>query len=103
MSAGEIHEGDIGTVFEFLVKDGDEVRDLSAATKVELKLGKPSGASVTKALAFKTDGTDGLVQWTTAQASDLDEHGNWQAQVICTFAGGLWHSDIVPFKVYRNL
>ena len=103
MSAGEIHEGDIGTVFEFTVKEGDAVRDLSIATKLEVKFAKPSGATVTKTLALKTDGKDGVAKWTTTQASDLDEHGGWQAQVLCTWPTGFWHSDIVEFKVYRNL
>ena len=103
MSAGEIHQGDTGTIFEFTVKEGDEALDLSEATGVALKLKKPGGAVVSVMPTFKTDGTDGIIRWITADAGDLDECGIWQAQVVATWASGSWHSDLVEFRVYGNL
>lgn len=103
MSANEIHVGDIGTVFEFTVKDGAVAVDISTATTKEVKLDKPDNTTVTKAVTFKTTGVDGVVRWASALATDLDQAGEWVAQVHIVMPTGEWRSDWYTFRVYPNL
>ena len=102
MSANEIHVGDIGTIFEFTVKDGTAVVNISTATVKEAKFRKPDCSTITRTLAFKTNGADGIVKY-TCLASDLDQPGEWKAQVRVVMPTGEWHSDWAEFSVYRNL
>ena len=101
MSANEIHVGDIGTVFEVTIMDGAVAVDISTATTKALLLQKPSGAVVSKAASFKTNGIDGVLKYTTV-AGDLDVSGTWSMQVLVVLPTGTWHSDTQTFVVYRN-
>ena len=65
MSANEIHVGDIGTVFEVTVKDGEDVVDVSSATTRQLIFKSKDGAVLTKTAVLVTDGTDGKIKYTT--------------------------------------
>jgi hypothetical protein len=66
VSAGEVHVGDVGTVFRLTLSDGSTIVDASGATTKEILFRKPSGAVVTKSAAFTTDGTDGKIEYVTA-------------------------------------
>jgi len=102
MSANEIHEGDIGTLFKATFKDGTTVVDISTATTKQLIFKKPSGSELEKDASFYTDGTDGILTYTTV-SGDLDEIGTWKVQGYVVLVSGSWKSDIHTFKVYRNL
>ena len=102
MAANEIHVGDIGTVFEVTLMDGSSVVDLSSATTKELVFRKPDGVKLTKTAAFKTDGTDGIITYTSV-TDDLDTAGTWRLQAHVVIGGGTWRSDIGDFKVHENL
>lgn len=99
MSCAEIHLNDIGTVFTATILDEDDaVVDISTYTPKQLIFTKPSATKVTQTASFVTDGTDGQIKYTSI-AGDLDEEGLWQLQgIVSTF-----HTNIVTFKVYRNL
>ena len=51
---------------------------------------------------FKTDGTDGKVQYTTVDG-DLNEVGTWRIQAIINFATSSFRSNVKTFKVYENI
>jgi len=102
MAAEEIHLNDVGTLFKILIKDGDEVRDISTMTVKELLFKKPCGTLLTKTASFLTDGTDGYITYTTI-ADDLDEAGLWQIQAHLEGVSLDIHSDVAFFRVYPNL
>lgn len=104
MAAGEIHVGDTGTVFRVTIYDQDNVvRDISTYTTKQLIFRKPDGTILTKTADFYTDGTDGIIQWTTTSASDLDLDGTWKLQAKVASGSNSHKSDIVDFKVWPNL
>jgi hypothetical protein len=103
MAANEIHLGDIGTVFEVTLKDGDAIVDVSTATAKTIYFLKPNGTTlVAKSADFKSDGSDGIIQYTTV-ANDLDELGKWKIQARVILPTGTWSSDLDTFKVHDNL
>lgn len=102
MSANEIHQNDIGTVFRCTIYDNTTLVDISGATTKQLIFKKPSGDKLTKSASFYTDGTDGILTYTTV-SGDLDEIGTWKLQGYVVLASGSWKSDIHTFTVHRNL
>ncbi len=100
--ANEIHKDDIGTVFEVTVQENEVAIDISTATVKEIILSDPDGTPTTFAAAFKTDGTDGIIQYTTV-ASDLSIAGNWRIQARLTLPAGDWRTDVGKFIVHENL
>ncbi|MCE7738377.1 MAG: hypothetical protein GPJ50_03270 [Candidatus Heimdallarchaeota archaeon] len=102
MAKEEIHEEDIGTIFEVTVKEDGSVVDVSTATTKEFHFKKPSGEILSKPTDFVTNGTDGKLKYTTI-ANDLDESGGWSIQVYLVLSSGTWSSDIIDFMVYKNI
>lgn len=99
----DIHEGDIGTVFRGTITDQDAaIVDVSGATTQEMIFEKPDGSFITKTTVFMTNGTDGIIQYTTI-AADLDLFGPWRVQTHVILPSGEWKSDIQSFTVVRNL
>ncbi len=101
MSAGEIHVGDIGTVFQVTVKDGTTVVDVSSATTLQLIFTKPSG-SITVTASLVNTGTDGLIKYAFV-SGDLNIAGRWRYQVRVVISSSEWKSDIGSFTVHKNL
>ena len=102
MAANEIHLNDIGTVFEITLMDGDVVVPLDTATSLQVLFLKPDQSIATKTATLKTDGTDGILQYTTIDG-DLSAIGKWKVQARVETPEGKWSSDIQEFKVYKNL
>ena len=100
----EIHVGDHGTKFLFIVQacDSAESVDISMASSVEVTFLKGSGDRVTVNGTFFTDGRDGKVTYTTTE-EDVDEAGYWQVQAKVIFPTGHFYSDITKFQVMDNL
>ena len=102
MAAGEIHQNDVGTIIRTLVKLNGVTADLSwYYTKYFIFL-KPNGQKLTKDVEFYTNGTDGLVQYTT-QSGDLDITGIWRLQLYLENQFGNWKTDCISFKVHENI
>jgi hypothetical protein len=98
-----IHEGDIGTQFRVTVQDCNGTAiDISAATTTTIIFKKPDGSTLSKAASFVTDGSDGLIQYTSA-SGDLNTVGSWKIQSFVVTPSGQWHSEFESFKVHRNL
>ena len=100
--ASEVHLNDIGTIFEVTLKDGGTIVDVSGATTKEIIFRSPAGVVKTNTASFKTDGTDGVIQYTTI-ADDLDEEGRWGIQGRIVLSTGDWKTDLDEFLVHRNL
>jgi len=103
MSANEIHKSDIGTLFKVTIKDGDTAVDISSASVTkQIVFRKPSGTLLTKAASFFTDGTDGILTYTSI-SGDLNEIGSWKLQAYVVLGSNEFRSDLASFKVHRNL
>jgi hypothetical protein len=100
--ATEIHKDDIGTRFQVTIMDGSSVVDVSTATTKQIILRKPDETNLTKDASFYTDGTDGIITYTTTEG-DLDVAGVWQIQAYIIIGSNKWHTDIGTFRVYPNL
>lgn len=101
MPKNEIHKGDIGTIFEFTVKDGLNVVDLSSAT-INVYFRFTSGTVKTRTGVLVNDGTDGKMKYTTI-AGDLSESGDLSIQAEITIGAGVWKTDIQNIRVFENL
>ncbi len=95
--------GDVGTVFKLTIKDqaGAIVNISGASTKV-VRFRKPDATVVEKAGALYSDGTDGILKYTTI-AGDLDKGGSWSIQAKVVLASGTWYSTTAEFVVETNL
>lgn len=103
MAANEIHKGDEGTKFSITLYDGSSVKDISYATvSKQVIFKKPSGGIATKTGVFETDGTDGILTYTTVDG-DLDEVGHWKIQVRLAGPASDRRTDIGSFIVHENL
>lgn len=103
MPIDQIQENDIGTVFEYTIKDNaNAIVDLStASTGVKnLLFTRPDDVALTRTLTFYTDGTDGIVRYTSVNG-DLIPAGIWQARCYFELANGKWHTDIDRFRVHK--
>jgi len=99
----EIHVDDVGTLFEVALKECAASVDISAADVLELIFKLPDETLLTKTATFKTDGTDGVIQY-VAIDGDLSLSGKWKIQAKVGFPNSTsWKSDIGSFKVYQNL
>jgi hypothetical protein len=100
-----IRIGDIGVRFQLQLEpeDGWGVLDVSGATLLHLIFRKPSGTVVTQIATMSTDGTDGLIEWTSESVMDLDESGPWvwQAYVILDTEHA-FHTSLLGFDVMTN-
>lgn len=106
-----IHVNDIGTLLRCLVvkpdpadADGEDVLpfDISLATSKLVTLEKPDGSTISRAGTFETDGTDGVLLYSTV-SGDINATGHWHAQAVVTFPNGdTFHSDRVRFRVWPN-
>lgn len=98
-----IHQNDIGTVFKLTIKDSNgNVVDISSASVKQVVFKKPDLTTVTKNCNFLTDGTDGIVTYTVA-SGDLDVAGIWMLQTYVVISGDEFRSNIISFKVHRNI
>jgi len=72
-------------VIQVEVLESDAVLDISTATATAILFTKPSGEIIERAASFLTDGTDGLITYTTLE-SDLDQKGIWSYRGRVTFS-----------------
>lgn len=98
-----LHVGDVGTIFKHYCRDGETAVDISsAAVTKNLVFQDPSGNNTTKAAGFFTDGTDGILTYTTI-AGDLDEAGEWFVQAQITLSSGARSFTKERFHVHAQL
>lgn len=98
----EIRQNDIGTIFRITLKDNGVIADVSSATVKQIKLQDEDGVTITRTANFYSDGTDGIVQYTTIDG-DLDSTGMWKIQVYIEMPDWIGHSSHSNFRVRSNL
>lgn len=98
--ADTIKVGDIGTVFRMTVIDcaTSAIVDLSSQTAMVYTFKKPDGTLITRTPVFTTDGTDGVIEYTTI-ASDIDAAGQWFLQAKVTITAGVFTAGQISFEV----
>jgi hypothetical protein len=101
MAANEIHLNNVGTEFRVTVLESGSAVNVSAATNY-IKFSKPDNTLVTQSGTLYTDGSDGIITYTSA-SGDLDTVGTWKIQAFVDFGVNEFYSDIGTFKVYKNL
>ncbi len=107
MATETIQVGDIGTVFEFPITDDSGILDLTSATVKQIKFRKPKAGTlpaetVVKTASFVTNGSDGLLKYTTV-ADDIDRKGTWSVQAYVEIPDWKGHSNKKIFIVEDNL
>ena len=103
MSIGEIRVGDIGTIIKLTVYDQDGVvADISVASTKQIIFQNAYGKQVVKNATYETDGTDGILTYTTL-ITDLDKAGAWKVQGKVVIPAGTFFTDITEFTVHPNL
>lgn len=76
---------DLGVSIQITIEENGAVVDISTATALEIILTKPTGAQSTKTAALYTDGSDGILQYSTV-SGDIDQVGIWGYQAKITFS-----------------
>lgn len=99
----DIRVGDIGTDFVIAVVDetGDVV-DVSSASELKIYLKLPDDTVLTKDAELDSDGTDGLIKYTTV-ADDLSIQGAWEIQAKITIGSTVFGTSRCNFTVHANL
>jgi hypothetical protein len=102
--SAEIHVGDIGTELRLVVynQDGSVMDNLGSSTQTHFWISKPNGEVLDVDADLYTDGTDGILTYTTVDG-DVDVAGIYKIQAVVTFSAGLYHSSIQTFRVHSNL
>lgn len=101
---GEIHVGDVATALQATIRNQDgNIIDVSSATVLQLKFIKPNRSVVTKTASLYTDGTDGIIQYITADENDFDQAGIWNIQGYVVISGAPKNSNIEEFRVFPNV
>ena len=98
----ELHVGDVGTQMHFTVKEAGVAVNLSGATTMHLLLEKKDKTVVTRDLEFHTDGTDGVLLYTTT-TNDLDQAEKWNAQIYLVLPSWQGHTSKVSMTIYQPL
>ncbi len=73
----------VGALIDFVVHEDGEILDLTGATDLKVRLKKPSGQVIEKTAALATDGSDGIIRYTSAEG-DLDLAGKWTGEAVYT-------------------
>ncbi len=103
MAHADIRVGDTGTVFLLsIVDEVEDVINISSATTLNVRFGKPDETSIDRAGEFVNGGADGLMKY-TAITGDLDMSGKWRIQAHIITPLGEWRSEIETFWVKENL
>jgi len=105
VAANEIHKDDIGTQFQLTVytDTNGTILDISYATIIQIIFEKPDGTLITQDASFLTDGTDGILVYTSV-SGDLNQVGKWKIQARLSDGGANdTKTDIVRFNVHENL
>jgi hypothetical protein len=102
MSLDKIIAGDYGQVIELTFNDvdTDAAADISSySTTISMIFTNPAGAATTKTATFKTDGTDGVIQY-TVESSFLTA-GSWSVRGRVAAGAAQLSTEEYAFKVFE--
>lgn len=98
MILAEYTVGDTGPdVVLLLIEDGG-VKDLTGVLVVLLKMRKPSGEEVSRAMTIDSTPTTGLASYTPT-VDDFDEEGDYDCDVRVTAGDGSIQHALAPFTI----
>jgi hypothetical protein len=101
MSCNQIHVNDSGIQLKVTVYDCGTVVNVSGATNT-ISIRKPNGTKTDYAASLLTDGTDGVIYYTTV-SGDLDITGTYKIQATVQTSQGVYHSSVGSFRVKCNI
>lgn len=81
----KISLGDIGTNLRVTITEDSVAVDVSAATLLQIELTKPDGTIMLKTATVLNTGSDGIIQYTTADG-DIDQKQTWSYRGVVTFS-----------------
>lgn len=98
-----LRKNDKGISLRLRVRDNDgNVINISGATTKTLYFNKPDNTTTSKTASFYTDGTDGIVSYTT-ETDFLDTIGIWEIEVHLVIGAGSFRSTKVKFRVEETI
>lgn len=95
-----IHAGDVGITFTATIKDGGAVVDLTGVLSTTFIFNPPGGAAISKAASLVTDGSDGMINY-TSESGLFTVPGSWTLQTKVVFASPArtFYTDLKSFEV----
>lgn len=91
--------GDVGTVFEATITENGTAVDISSATAKQIIFERADGSLLTVSAAFKTDGTDGIIVYTTLVGNiNILGMWGWRGKVTLS-SGGPFSTEQKSFRV----
>lgn len=99
-SIRKIQVNDAGAQFRLTIKTGEETANVSGVLTKTLTFNKPDGSTLSRDARFYTDGSDGIIAYTTV-AGDLDAEGEWTVQAFVDFGESPFESEIHSFTVHK--
>jgi hypothetical protein len=99
-SIRKIRVADSGAQFRLTIKNGEEMADVSLVQKKTLTFTKPDGSKLDRDTRFYTDGSDGIIAYTTVKG-DLDTEGDWSVQAFVDFGDSQFESETHSFVVHE--
>ena len=93
---------DVGTLLRVIIQENNSVKNLAGITSSQIVLRKPSGSTLTKSSVFGSNGSDGIITYTT-ESGDIDEIGIWRIQGVITSGSAVFYSEVEEFTVNRNI
>jgi hypothetical protein len=98
-----IRVGDVGTNMEIeVLRNCAEILPLQTASVKQIKVQRPDETFFVKDAVFLTDGSEGVIYFTTA-AGDITVEGTYYIQAYLELPTWQGHSDIGEFEVDDNL
>jgi len=95
--------GAIGVIFQFTILENGIAVNIASAGVKQFIFRKPvSDTDLTVSGSFYTNGTDGILQYTTV-SGDLNEVGLWTVQANLSLGGFYGKTDTTSFIVVNNL
>lgn len=102
MAEENVHVDDVGTIFRLTLLDTEDQPINVATATVTFVFLSPNGRRFERATSLVNTGTDGKVQYVTVDG-DIDIAGRWQYQARVEAGSSQWFSEIIIFKVKKNL
>lgn len=98
-----VHTGEIGIIFKSQVVDQDNnVVNIGSGYTLSMVFRKPDTTYLTVTPILTTDGSDGLMSYTT-KGGDINLPGAWQRQGVASGSTAYWTTDITQFQVLANV
>lgn len=94
----DIRQNDSGTLVRITITEDGSAVNISDATVKRIKFRRKDKTTFQVDANFLTDGTDGVIVYTSGSA-DFNQPGEWRMQAYIETPTGKWHSEIQSFSV----